>query len=331
MHNCCNNRDAMRNSTVRANTPAFEKRFLHPRYWPVWAGVGLLRLLALLPHRTKLKLGRPLGRLLYHVAGSRRCIAAANLRIAFPDWPEEKRQALLRAHFESLGVSLMELLIVWWGGHHRHREDTRPERQLVTLHGLHHLKARQEKGQGVILLVPHFTHIDLTGIFLQLETPCLAVYRPHDDPLMEYLITRGRTIQRNGQPWVTPISKDNVRAMLRHLKQGGVLFYLPDQRFRNLQARVDATFFGRPAPSNPATSKLARLTGAAVIPVFTRRIGTHYHVTLLPPLDDFPSDDPLADTERLHRLYAQEIRENPAQYLWVHNRWNLSRTERRCR
>jgi len=315
----------MRNSTIKASRPEFKRCFLHPRYWPLWIGIGLLRLLARLPHRHKLKLGRPLGWLLYHMGGKRRSIAAANLRIAFPHWPAEKRQALLKAHFTSLGISLMELLIVWWGGYRSGQDYA--ERTLVTFHGLKHIKRLQEEGRGMILLVPHFTHIDLTGLFLQLELPFLAVYRPHDDPLMEYLITKGRTVWRNGQPWVQPVSKNNVRAMLKHLKQGGALFYLPDQRFRNADARVDATFFGRPAPSNPATSKLAKLAKAAVVPVFTRRIGEQYHITFLPPLEHFPSDDPLADTERLHRLYEQEIRENPAQYLWVHNRWDLKPAE----
>jgi len=315
----------MRNSTARPKTPTFERRFLHPRYWPLWLGVGLLRLLSLLPHRTKLKLGVPVGDLLYHIAPSRRRVAAANIALAFPHWAPERRRALLRAHFRSLGIGMMEQLIVWWGGHHR--GNARPQAELVTFHGLHHLQSAQQRGQGVILLVPHFTHIDLTGIFIQMIAPIKAVYRPHDDPLMEYLITRGRTVVNHGETRLEPISKDSTRTMLKHLKKGGLLFYLPDQRFRNPKQRVDATFFGRPAPSNPATSKLARIAGAAVVPVFTRRINDHYHITFLPPLNDFPSGDDLADTERLHRLYEREIRQNPAQYLWVQNRWNLSDEE----
>ncbi|WP_074200796.1 lysophospholipid acyltransferase family protein [Sulfurivirga caldicuralii] len=312
----------MRNSTVKPNTPKFERHFLHPRYWPLWLAMGLLRLLALLPHKVKLKLGSPLGNLLYWLAPQRRKLAAANIALSFPDWSAEKHHALLRAHFRSLGIGMMELLIVWWGGYRR--EDDRKERALVTFHNLDIIKKLQAEGRGVIMLVPHFTHIDMTGLFLQLELSYAPVYRPHDDPLMEYLITKGRTVFRDGAPWVTPISKDASRTMLKHLKRGGLLFYLPDQRYRNPKQRVDATFFGRPAPSNPATSKLAQLTGAAVVPVFTRRINDHYHVTCLPPVDNFPSGDDLADTERLHRLYEQEIRHNPAQYLWVHDRWNLS-------
>lgn len=315
----------MHNSTVKPNTLRFERSFLHPRYWPLWLAMGLLRLLALLPHKVKLKLGTPLGDLLYWLAPRRRKLAAANITLAFPDWPAAKRHALLRAHFRSLGIGMMELLIVWWGKYRT--GDDRQERALVTFHNLDIIRQLQAEGRGVIMLVPHFTHIDMTGLFLQLELAYAPVYRPHDDPLMEYLITRGRTVYRDGAPWVTPVSKDATRTMLKHLKRGGLLFYLPDQRYRNPKQRVDATFFDRPAPSNPATSKLAQLTGAAVVPIFTRRINGHYHVTCLPPLDGFPSGDDLADTERLHRLYEREIRHNPAQYLWVHDRWNLSNDE----
>ncbi len=311
----------MHSSTDKATASKFQPAFLHPRYWPVWAGIGLLRLLAQLPHRTKLKLGRPLGRLLYTIAPRRRKIAAANINLAFPDWPESKRQALLKAHFESLGISMMENLIAWWGGYRHGIPDK--ELQLVTYHGLEHVQACIDKGQGVILLVPHFTHIDLSGMFMMLKFPIKPVYRPHDDPLLESFIKQGRTVYKDGKLWVEPLSKDNTRAMLRHLKQGGLLFYLPDQRYRNPEKRIDAPFFNHLAPSNPATSKLAKITRAAVIPVFTRRIGEHYHVTCLPPLEHFPSGDDKADLIRLHQLYEKEIKENPAQYLWVHNRWNL--------
>ncbi len=311
----------MRSFTNKTNSDSFKPAYLHPKYWPLWLGVGLLRLLSLLPHTWKLKLGVPLGRLLYHTAKGRRRIAQVNIQLAFPDWSAEKQQALVKAHFESLGISLMELLIVWWGGY-RHNHPQKEE-ALVSFYGLEHVQHCQDKGQGVILLVPHFTHLEMTGLFLQLKFSYKAVYRPHDDPLMEHFIKKGRTVYRQGQLWVEPISKDNTRGMLRHLKKGGLLFYLPDQRFRHPEKRIDAPFFNHPAPSNPATSKLAHITGAAVVPVFTRRIGSHYHVTCLPPLEHFPSGDDNADLIRLHQLYEKEIKENPAQYLWVHDRWNL--------
>jgi len=101
---------------------------------------------------------------------------------------------------------------------------------------------------------------------------------------------------------------------------------LPDQKYR-AKGSVKVPLFGQEAPSNPATSKIAKLTGCVVIPAFTRRIttdqGIRYEVEFLPALEQFPSDDDYQDTLRLHALYEEAIRQTPEQYLWVHNRWDL--------
>lgn len=310
----------MRNSTRKAMPDKFRAAFLHPKYWPVWAGIGLLRIIACLPHTWKLRLGTPLGHLLYWLAPRRRKTALSNIQLAFPHWSTEKQQALLKAHFESLGISLMEQLITWWGGF----RSGKPEKELALfkVYGLENIRNCLKKEQGVILLVPHFTHIDLTGLAMMLHFSIKPVYRPHDDPFLEFLIKQGRTVSHSNTFHVEPISKYQTRTMLKHLKKGGLLFYLPDQKYTD-KGHITVDFFNHPAPSNPATSKLAQLAGAAVVPVFTCRIGNHYHVTCLPALENFPSGDDAADLIRLHQLYEQEIRANPAQYLWVHDRWNL--------
>ena len=82
-------------------------------------------------------------------------------------------------------------------------------------------------------------------------------------------------------------------------------------------------FFGEPAMTNVATSQLAKLTGAAVVPYFPRRLtdGSGYIMVFGPPLKDFPSDDPVADTRRLNQLLEEHIRTCPEQYYWVHRKF----------
>lgn len=301
---------------------AFQKRFLMPQFWGIWLGVGLLRLLSLIPYRFKLSAGKTLGKLLFLIAPKRKRLAKANIELCFPDKDEEERQNLVKKHFESLGIGLMEMSLAWYGSHKRDHTHA-SERNLVSFVGEEHLKKAQEKGKGVLILSPHFTTLELTGLFVSFLAHFNAVYRPHDNPLMDYLIAKGRTILYNDLPAGVPIANSNTRGMLKTLKAGGSLGFLPDQRYR-AKGHIEVPFFGQPAKSNPATSKIAKLTGCAVVPTFTRRLDNGiYEVEFLPALDNFPSGDDYTDTLRLHHLYEAEIRRNPAQYLWVHNRWNL--------
>jgi KDO2-lipid IV(A) lauroyltransferase len=110
--------------------------------------------------------------------------------------------------------------------------------------------------------------------------------------------------------------------MVRVLKAGGIVWYAPDQAYRGKGAQM-VPFFGIPAATNTATSRLARLTGAAVLPYFAERLADRsgYRISIGPALEDFPGDDPVADTRRFHGLIEAQVRRIPEQYLWVHKRF----------
>lgn len=309
----------------RNNTPSKNNHFSHPRYWGIWLGISLLKLFNYLPYRSKFPAGKLLGKLLYLLAGKRRKIALANIQIAFPDKTEKEQKALLKKHFTSLGIGIMEMAIVWYGDHKKSHKNTF-ERQIVNFKGEEQLKTAQKKGKGVLILAPHFTTLELTGLFVSFLTNYYAVYRPHDNPLMDHLIANGRSIEFDNGDQVKPVANSNTRQMLKVLRAGNSMTFLPDQRYR-AKGSIRVPLFGKACPSNPATSKIAKLTGCAVLPTFTRRIedesGIHYEVEFLPALENFPSGDDYQDTLRLHHLYEEAIRQAPEQYLWVHNRWDL--------
>jgi KDO2-lipid IV(A) lauroyltransferase len=194
------------------------------------------------------------------------------------------------------------------------------EQQYVQYIGLKNLKDAEAKGKGVLVLAPHFTHLDATTMFISFVTDLYPVYRPNDNPVLEYVMTSGRTV---GNKSDTHIHYHDTRSIIKALRAGHSLGYLPDQRYRG-KGHINVPFFGHPAKSHSATSKIAKMTGCAVVPTFTRRIGTRYEIHFLPALENFPSGDDFEDTLRLHKLYEEEIRQNPSQYLWVHNRWDLA-------
>ena len=300
----------------------FQYRFLLPNYWGIWFGLGVLRLLSLAPLRWKATIGKKLGKLLSKLSPKRRRLVFANIQLCFPEKSAKAQQKIVTEHFESLGLSLIEMGFVWWGDHKKNHAHAK-ERDMVEFIGQENLFSAQQKGHGVLILAPHFTTLELTGLFVSFLTHYHAVYRPHDNPLMDYLIAKGRAIQFSDGTQVEPVSNANTRKMLKVLKSGESMTFLPDQRYRS-KGHVVVPFFNHPTKSNPATSKLAKLTKCAVVPTFTRRIKPfQYQVEFLPPLEHFPSGDEMADTERLHHLYETEIRNHPEQYLWVHNRWDL--------
>jgi len=302
--------------------PTFESRFLLPSYWGIWLGIGLLRLLNLAPLRWKAPIGKTLGKFLSKLSPKRKRLVEANIRLCFPEKSSEEQHIIVRKHFESLGLSLMEMGFVWWGDHKKNHAHAK-EREMVHFIGQKNLFAAQQQGKGVLILAPHFTTLELTGLFVSFLTNYHAVYRPHDNPLMDYLIAKGRAIAFSDGRKVAPLSNANTRQMLKVLRAGESMTFLPDQRYR-AKGHVVVPFFNHDTKSNPATSKLAKMTQCAVVPTFTRRIKPfQYEVEFLPPLDHFPSGDDYADTLRLHQLYETEIRKSPEQYLWVHNRWDL--------
>jgi KDO2-lipid IV(A) lauroyltransferase len=285
-------------------------RFLAPRFWPLWLGLGVIRVLTWLPLAGQRAAGWVIGRVAYWLARERRRIALINIGLCFPELDDSQRRTLARRHFDSLGMSLIETGMCWWASDRR-------VRNRVTYTGLEHLEAAMADGRGAILLTGHFTTLDLGGRFMTLVAPVAAMYRRADNPLLEEVMRRGRTRAADA---VVP--KQDVRGTLRHLKANRAIWYAPDQSHRRQNSAV-VPFFGVPAATNTATSKFARLARAPVVPFYPVRLpgSAGYRLDILPALEDFPSDDPQADTARINALLESRVRLCPEQYLWVHKRF----------
>ena len=290
--------------------PAFRIYFLHPRFWPLWLGMGLLWLVVQLPYRWLLVLGRGLGGVMYHLAGSRRRIAARNLELCFPELSVGERQRLLRENFASTGMTFFEMAISWWWPVERLK-------RLGTVEGLEHLRQAEADGQGVILMALHFTTLEMGGALLCMQQDMYGMYRAHKNPLFDFIQRHGRE-----QRLLGAIERDDVRGMLKVLRAGGVVWYAPDQDY-GAQRSLFVPLFGVQAATVTATSKFARLGRARVVPFTQTRLadGSGYKVTVHPALADFPGDSEEADCLRINQWIEQAIRQQPEQYLWAHRRF----------
>lgn len=287
-----------------------------PRHWPLWLGLGLLWLLCQLPYPLLVSLSRPLGRLLLMVIPRRRHIAQTNLERCFAALSPEKRKQILRQHFESMAMMLFELGLSWWGSQAKLGK-------LVRIDGLEHLDAALAHGKGALLLGAHYTTLEISGRLLTLSTqhPIQSMYRPHEHPLLNHVMTRGREACLDAI-----IPRDDIRSLLRALKQNKVVWYAPDQAYEG-KGHALVPFFGIDAPTNTGTSRIAKLSGTRVLPFVSHRLpgAQGYQLKILPALDDFPSDDEVADTARLQQIFEAQIRAFPEQYFWVHRRFKRKR------
>lgn len=292
--------------------PVFRPALLAPRHWPVWLGLGVMRLLHLLPIRMQLAIGEAIGALAARLLRSRRRVVAANLFVAFRDRSPEQRRAMLHAHFRALGRGGFEAAIAWWSS------DARLQK-LGVVEGLEHLRAVQAKGQGALLLTGHFTTLELGARFLTLAgVDFHAMYRPYQNPVMDYLMHHWR--QRRSR--LPAVPREELKMLVRTLREGRFVWYAPDQTL-DPRVSVYVPFFGKNVATIIATSKLSAMGRSAVVPYFPSYLGRgRYRVVIEPALADFPGSDEVADAARINAVLEAGIRRYaPTEYFWVHRRF----------
>jgi len=288
--------------------PSFDRALLAPRHWPAWLGVGVIWLIARLPYRWLLGLGRMLGALIRHVPSRRRGVAEANVALCFPELDAREQAALVDAHLTDIGLMLVEFALGWMGS------DRAIAGIPTRIEGLEHLEAARANGQGVLLVGGHFSHLELCARLISRRIPIAGMYRRMDSPVFEWTVLRARLHYAAAM-----FEKDDIRGSVKYLRGGGILWYAPDQDMRSKDS-VFVPFFGVPAATITATHHLARMGQAQVIPFFHQRLpGGGYAMRLGAPLP--MGGDAAADTAQVNASIEQMVRAAPAQYLWVHKRF----------
>ncbi|MHA7880657.1 MAG: LpxL/LpxP family Kdo(2)-lipid IV(A) lauroyl/palmitoleoyl acyltransferase [Saccharospirillum sp.] len=283
--------------------------FLAPRYWGAWLFIGLMQLLGRLPAGGRIALARWLTPLLMNLARSRRHVAERNIALCFPELTVAERDNRVRQTFFASTLGFLETALAWCG--------PVPElRERITFEGLENLRTAKAEGKGVLLVGGHFAMLDLAGALFGLVEEYDLVYRKHDNLLLNYFMTRSREKYCRGT-----LARKDMRGLIRSLKAGNTVWYAPDQDFGR-KASVFVPFFGIATATVTMTSKLARVSGATVIPVVFWREDSaqHYRARFGQPLP-IPSDDEVADAAAFNAWLEGEVRQHPDQYLWLHKRF----------
>ena len=289
----------------------FQWSFLLPQYWGIWMGIILLMLLAILPWAIQYRLAHFLGNLAFKQLKSRRKTTLRNLEVCFPEWSSEQRQENARQVFVDQMLGIFETLNAWYC----------PQwfENRMTIQGLEHLKQAQENGQGVLLLGTHSTLLDAGGYLCSQYLTLGVVYRPQNNPLLDMLIYRCRATIYTQQ-----IDHDDMRGLIRSLKEGQAIWYSPDQDF-GLKQGIMAPFFGVPAATVTAHRRLLKMAKAVAVPLYFYRTGDikdpRYQVLIEPIVASIPSDSELDDAILVNKIIENQLRIAPTQYMWFHRRF----------
>ena len=280
-----------------------------------WLGIGLLTALGKLPYPVVARFGEGLGSLLYLFPSGRREVVRANLRLAFPDKSDAEIAELSRQSFRSVFRSFAERGIFWTGSEAQMRRWVQIDDQanLVALDGEPHILVTLHLAgveAGAIRLTIYLRdHVGRSGA---------SLYTKQKNALFDGFLKQAR-----GRFGANMIARnDSVRDIIRCLKKGEALQLISDMDFGERDSEF-VPFFGAQALTLTSVSRLARLTGAKVVPIYTEQLPDYrgYVLRILPAWDDYPGESVTDDTRRMNAFFEDCIRPRIAEYYWVHKRF----------
>jgi KDO2-lipid IV(A) lauroyltransferase len=282
-------------------------------YALVWS---VLKTAGAMPARLARATGAAVARMLLAVTPRLRKTAEFNLRLAFPEWSDARRQATLVGMTRSLG---------WMAAEFARMPRYTPENigKVIVLDGQENFLAGQRRGKGVLFLTAHLGAWELSSYAHALYGHSLHyMARPLDNARLDALVNRYRGLSGN-----RPIFKnESARAMLKVLKDAGTVGILADQNTMPEES-VFVDFFGTPASTSAGIARVALHTGAAVVPgyaVWDPGLGK-YRLRFEAPLELVRTGDTerdiLENTKRFAKVTEEIIRKYPEQWVWIHARW----------
>ena len=289
----------------------FRTAYFHPRYWLTWLGIAALYLVTLLPYPLIRRIGFTLGRLFMRIGKRRVKIAERNLELCFPDMSREARAQILQENFESTGMAVMETGMAWFWPDWR-------VKKIFHVEGLEHMRQAQAEQRGVLLIGVHFLTLELGARVFGMYNPGVGVYRPNDNPLMDWLQTWGRLRSNKYM-----IDRKDVKGMIRALRAGEIIWYAPDHDYGPRRSVFVPLFAVDKAATTTGTSILMQAADPALVAFapIRNKDGSGYRLVISPAIQGFPMDDEVAAAAFMNRVVEKEILRAPGQYMWLHRRF----------
>lgn len=283
-------------------------------FYAVW---GLLAFMRVLPRLWSRRVGAAMASAIGHVAGKLSAVGRRNLSLAFPEWTQEEREAVLWRLYRNLGWLLAEFAQM-----SRYSPQVAGTK-IMRYQGLENFLAAREKGRGVLVLTGHLGAWELSSFLHSLlGYPMGIVIRRLDNPRVDALVNRIRCMHGN-----RILHKDDfARGLLRAMHAGETVGILMDTNMTPPQG-VFVPFFGVEACTASGLARVARRTGAAVLPGFLlwneaeSRYVLHFGEELRMQRTEDAEADARVNTALFAAVTEKYIRQYPDQWLWLHRRW----------
>lgn len=271
----------------------------------------VLWLLHWLPLPVLGRLGKCLGTISYYIMKNRRHIALTNLRLCFPDMPNKERRRIAKEHFQGYGRSILERGILWWAPVERIRK---------LIHVEPAVPFDETQAGPVIFLCPHFVCLEMPGAIITMDSPGCSIYTQQKNRIFDEMLRKGR--MRFHDTVLLFSRSQGIKPIIRALHKNIPFLMLPDMDFGSKDAEF-VPFFGQPAATLVAPSRLAAATHAKVIPVVATFLPDYrgWKVRFYPPWENFPDKDNWTSAKRMNEFIEQRILETPSEYLWTHRRF----------
>ncbi len=294
-----------------ASKPGFQSEFLKPRYWGTWLTLILLWLVMWLPRTWVMGIGKFLGNQMYRRNSKRRHIAEVNIRLCFPDLADARRHQLTIDHFRCYGQGLIDMGLMLMAATERVEKYS----EVVGIENIRDLP----ESQKIILITYHTTTLDMCWRLLLADVDFVSMMNRDKNPVINWILYRSRTRYEKSCVFMRD---QGLRGVIKSMNDGKLCYFIPDEDFGDGRHSVFAPFFGQQRATLNTVSRLAKITGAVVIPCLCRlntKTG-RYLTTVCPPLENFPTTDYGDDAANMNLAMEKLIMDAPEQYLWTF-RW----------
>jgi len=282
--------------------------FIHPKYFPTWILILLMRVGVFIPFRLQVFFGKIIGKLIYPFMTELKKTAYSNISNCFPDKKQSQVTLLVKQHFEAIGISLFETANAYYAN------DKKIEKMLIIKNEQYFTDALNKEG-GIILLCSHFMPLMLGSRALLIKHTIANIYRPQNNKLFDQIMVRGYV--KNG---AVMIKSTDTRSIMKAIRNSLPIWYAPDQDLGKNNS-IFAPLFGIQTATASATSRLAKNNNTRVIPYSFIRVKDGYEMSFEKPLKNYPSGDATKDASKTNQILEKQILKNPEQYLWIHRRF----------
>ena len=233
--------------------------------------------------------------------------ALRNIKHAMPGRSDSEYDSILRDMWNNLGRVIAE---------YPHLKEIIYNNTDIT--GYEHLKALAGQDKPLIIIGAHMANWELFPFFFnyKADLPITGVYRAPNNPYTAELLDRCRNPEHRGL--YVPKSQRGTKQLVKELRKNGRVGFLIDQKYNQ---GIPVPFFGRPAMTGTAFAQLAKKFDCPILPIRLERLqGAHFRLTIYEPMHADGSDYDV--TLKTHKMMEQWINERPAQWLWLHRRWD---------